>query len=58
MQIAATAPYHHGGRRYGIPAPIKTGTATTASNNPTSAICAGDGLRRREEREPEAGGLN
>ena len=40
MQIAATAPHHHGRRRYDIPTPIRIGTAITASNNPTSAICA------------------
>ena len=29
---------------------FKTDTTTTARNNPISAICAGDGLRPREER--------
>ena len=40
MQIAATAPHHHGRRRYDIPTPIRIGAAITASKSPTSAICA------------------
>ena len=58
MVIAAAAPHHHGRRTYDIAAPITIGKTTTASNSPTSAIRASDGIRASRERELEAGGLN